>query len=164
MERGFKNLLSSQGYNHLQKRFGIALAILIIALILFSSYFFLYYTQPVATGQKFIISMSNCKSVSWIKEDDQASWLYVIKGRAGGNACNVEVQLLKMKEGSIGSEKLQGKKMICELLKGSTQFPEKDISRCTGELKEELQDIIIQRFHSYLLENVGEIKQEFSEV
>ena len=66
-----------------------------------------------------------------------------------------------MKEGTIEADKLQGKKMVCTVQKGETQFPEKNIAQCTGELKEELQDIIIQRMHNYLLQNVGEIKEEF---
>ena len=69
--------------------------------------------------------------------------------------------ILKMMEGTIDSENLQGMKMICTVSKGETQFPEKDISRCSGELREELQDLIIQRMHNYLLKNVGEIQQEF---
>jgi len=164
IKRGLKRLFSSQGYGNLQTRVGIALVVLIIGLIAFSSYFLFFYAKPVATSQEFVDSMSYCRDVSWIKEDAQASWLYKIKGGAKGDACEVEIKLLRMKEGTIEAEKLQGKKMICTVQKGETQFPEKDISKCTGKLKEELQDIIIQRMHNYLLQNVGEIKEEFEKL
>ena len=161
VKRGLKKLLVSQGYDNLQTRVGIALVILIIGLIAFSSYFLFFYAKPVQTSQEFVDAMSYCKDVSWIREDAQASWLYKIKGGAKGDACEVEIRLLKIKEGTIEAEKLEGTKMICTVQKGETQFPEKDISKCTGKLKEELQDIIIQRMHNYLLQNVGEIKEEF---
>jgi len=159
--RDLKTFFKSQGYDSIQKRVGLALIILIIGLIVFSSYFLFFYAKPVSNSQEFVDAMAHCKRVSWVREDVQATWLYAIKGNAEGDACKVEVQLLKMKEGTIDSEKLQGKKMICATLKSETRFPEEDISKCEGELKRELQDIIIQRMHNYLLKNVGEIKQEF---
>ena len=159
--RSIKRLLSNQGYNQPQKRVGIALIILIIALITFSSYFLFFYARPVSTSEEFLDAMDSCKDVSWVREDAQASWLYIIKSGEKGDSCNVEIRLLQIKEGTIESEKLQGKKMVCMVQKGETQFPEKDITSCTGKLKEELQDIIIQRMHSYLLQNVGEIREEF---
>jgi hypothetical protein len=155
------SLLVSQGYTQPKKRVGIALIILIIALILFSGYFLFFYSKPVSTIEEFVEATNHCNDVSWVREDAQAAWLYIVKGSEKGDACKIEVRLLQMKEGTIEAEKLQGKKMICDVKKGEERFPEKDISRCTGELKEELQDIIIQRMHNYLLQNVGEIKEEF---
>jgi len=156
-----RRFFKAQGYNKVQRRVGFALILLIIALISFSSYFLFFYARPISNSAEFVDAMARCRSVSWIREDSQASWLYTIKGGAKGDACNVEVQLLKMKEGTIDSEKLQGKKMTCTLLKSATGFPEKDISKCEGELRGDLQDIIIQRMHNYLLKNVGEIREEF---
>jgi len=54
--------------------------------------------------------------------------------------------------------------MLCIIPKEEISFPEKDISRCTGLLKEEMQDLIIQRMHNYLLKNVGQISQEFERI
>ncbi len=157
---GAKKILESQGYGKLKTRVGIALIILILALIVFSLYFLFFYAKPCGDEKCFVDAMVNCKGVSLIREDSQSSWLYTIKG-SKGDSCKVEVTLLKIKQGKIDSEELQGKKMSCLVQKASSQFPEKDISKCTGVLKEELQNIIIKRMHDYLLENVGEIKQEF---
>ena len=164
MKRGLRKLFKGQGSpDILKKRVGISLIILFVALIIFTGYFLFFYPKPCTdtTGECFVDAMNNCKPVSWIKEDSQASWIYTIKGNTAGDKCEVEVKLLKMMEGTIDSENLQGMKMTCTVSKGETQFPEKDISRCSGELREELQDLIIQRMHNYLLKNVGEIQEEF---
>lgn len=157
-----RGIIKFQRYSNIQKRVGLALIILIIALVAFSSYFWFFYVRPVSNSQEFVDAMVHCKRVSWIREDIQASWLYTITGNAKGNTCDVEVQLLKMKEGTIDNEKLQGKKMTCTILKSEIKLPEKDLSNCEGELKEKLQEIIIQRMHNYLLKNIGEVKEEFS--
>jgi hypothetical protein len=139
-----------------------ALIILIVFLVLFSIWFFFFeYARPCQDSECFVESMKNCERVSWIKEDSQASWRYIILGSDTRDSCKVEVELVRMKEGTIDAERLQGEKMICKVIKGDTQFPEKDISRCSGKLKEELQDIIIQRLHNYILQNLGDIKGEF---
>ena len=150
----------------LKKRLGLALIILFIALVVFTGYFLFIYPKPCAdtNGECFAEAMAKCKKVSWVRDDAQASWGYIIKGTAQGDNCRVEIKLLKMKQGTIDSEKLQGKEMVCVIPKTETQFPEKDISRCSGQLREELQDLIIQRMHNYLLQNVGEIKTEFQEL
>ena len=157
---GAKKILESQGYGNLKTKVGIALIILVLALIVFSIYFLLFYAKPCGDEECFVNARVNCKRVSLVREDSQSSWLYTIRG-SKNDLCNVEVKLLKIKQGNMDSEDLQGQKMSCLVQKASSQFTEKDISKCTGVLKEELQNIIIKRMHNYLLENVGEIKQEF---
>jgi hypothetical protein len=41
--------------------------------------------------------------------------------------------------------------------------PEDDLSRCTGQLKENLQEIIIQKLHAYVVENLGQISKELQQ-
>jgi len=156
-----RGMIKFQGYSKTQKRVGLALVILIIALIVFSSYFLFFYTKQCDTAECFVSAIANCKRVSWIREDIQANWLYTITGDAKGDSCSVEVRLLKIKEGTIENEELQGKKMDCIILKNDIKLPEKQLSQCTGLLKEELQGIIIKEIHDYLLNSVGEIKEEF---
>lgn len=159
MERG---IFDFSHYDRKKRRVGTALVILIIALVIFTGYFLFFHERQCNTAECFVDAMKNCRPVSWIRADDQASWLYIIKSSAKNDACKIEVKLLEVKQGTIDSEKLQGESMICTMQKGETRFPEKEISKCSGVLKEDLQDLIIQRMHNYLLENVGEIKQEFS--
>lgn len=164
MKKSLKNLLNKQGYSNLRRRVKIALIILIFALIIFSGYFLFFIEGGCMDSNCFINSMTSCKKVSWIREDAQAAWRYSIKGDAAGDACDVQVTLLEVKEGTIEGSKLNGKSMVCTVQKTDTQFPEKEISQCSGLLKESMQDLIIQRMHNYLLKNVGEIRQEFTAI
>lgn len=144
----------------LQTKVGIALLILFIASISFSIYYLFFYAKVCNTGDCFAKAKQDCDRISYVKENVRGSWLYIIKG-SDGKLCNIEVQLLKLKEGTFKSEKLEGKTMICSIRKDSVKYPEDDLSKCTGILKEELQTLIIQNMHSYLLENVGELKEDF---
>ena len=56
-------------------------------------------------------------------------------------------------------EKLSGFNMVCTFPEGISTYPERDIERCHGRLKEELQKIVINRLHKYLIENLGEIEE-----
>jgi len=164
MERGiiFKEIHVRNYIPKLRKKVGLALIALITLLVIFSVYLMFFYSVPCNDKDCFDNAMLKCKKVSLIKEYEEASWLYRIIGGSGEDNCRVEVKLLKLKEGSIDSEKLQGKSMICDVLKTETR-PEQDTSKCSGVLKEELQDIIIKRMHEYILENLGEIKEEFKD-
>ena len=146
-----------------KKRVGLALIILIVALIIFTGYFLFFYEKQCEDAECFVDAMKNCKAVSWIRSDEQASWLYIIKWGLFEDNCKIEVKLLEVKQGTIESEKLAGKEMLCTIQRGDTSFPEKDISRCTGQLKEEMQDLIIQRMYDYLLTNSQEINASFFE-
>ena len=148
-------------YIKLKKNIIIALIILFLITIIFTGYFLIFYPRPCSDSQCFVDMLFNCKRASWIREDSQAAWLYTIKGNAEGESCKVNIKLLKIKEGTLDLEDLQGKEMLCIVEKGEDRYPEKDFSRCSGALKEEMQDLIIKRMHNYLLKNIGEIKEEF---
>ena len=51
--------------------------------------------------------------------------------------------------------------MLCDYPISTNGFPEDDITKCSGPLREELQELIIQRMHNYLLKNIGEIREDF---
>ena len=48
--------------------------------------------------------------------------------------------------------------MSCFYDFGIAEYPEKDLSKCHGRLKEELQRIVIEKLHSHILENLGKIE------
>jgi hypothetical protein len=160
-KRRRENLLKRQGYTN--RRLLMALVALIIAFLIFGTWYFFFYAKDCDDSACFIEAMKVCSRVSWLKEDSQANWRYNIIGTAPNQSCKVEIELVTLKEGTIDAEGLQGKKMICNVRKGETDYPEKDTSRCTGPLKEELQEIIIQRLHNVILENLGNISEEFKE-
>jgi len=133
--------------------------ILGVFLIILGSYYLIFYPKECSDSTCFQDAKENCKRVYWVREDTQ-SWGYTILGGNNGD-CKIQVQLIESKEGSLDATKLQGEEMICLVSKGDTLAPEKDLSRCTGILKESIQEIMIQRMHNYILENLGEIKEEF---
>ncbi len=107
--------------------------------------------------------MRKCNEAVYTNDGVEATWKYNILGE-DGNACVVEVTLLQVKEGELGLEKLSGYKMECGFPKGIAAYPEKDLDRCHGRLKEEFQAIVIEKLHNYILENLGEIESGLGSV
>lgn len=158
MKRGLK-------YKRVHKRKWLSknlwfLLFVLIVISLFLIYYIFFKFSNCYTKSCFYGSLVSCNKVTWIRESDDADWFYKILEKEG-DYCKVEVKLLKLKEGKIDLERLEGEKMICGVLKNEINFPEEDISKCSGKLKENLQEIIIQRMHDYLLLNLGEIKDSF---
>ncbi|MEK6859338.1 MAG: hypothetical protein AABX54_00850 [Nanoarchaeota archaeon] len=163
MEKGVKKSSANLAKTNFSERNLIIFIILvIIILIAVFGYFLLFYYKICNDEICFFNAIDRCKKVSWIREDSQASWQYKITGIYGKTDCNIKVKLLKIKQGTIDIEKLQRREMKCIINKGSREYPEKTLLFCNGLLKEGMQEIIIQRMHNYILQNLGEIKQGFS--
>lgn len=158
---GIKEALEGQGYISLKTRIIISIVIIALAILIFIIIFLFFQPQVCNSQECFTSAISNCNKVIWIREDSRAQWQYTVLGNFDKNSCNVNVKLLKINKGDIKIENLQGSEMNCRLNKGDTRYPEENIPQCSGILKEKLQDIIIQRMHSYLLKNLGEIKDSF---
>tara|TARA_Y100000310_G_C20523406_1_gene734816 strand:+ start:510 stop:971 length:462 start_codon:yes stop_codon:yes gene_type:complete len=88
---------------------------------------------------------------------------YKIEGKSGDD-CEVNVELLQGELNNQESTKLEGHKMNCMLPYGVVMIPESDISNCHGLLKEGLQDLVIQKLHNYVVQNLGRINLEALEV
>lgn len=161
MKKGIKEILELQGYGNLQKRILISLVILIITIVTLILIIFFYSPKECQDNACFSNAIANCKRVSWVREDTKASWYYEIIGNSGDKACKVKIKLIKMNQGTIDIEELQGLEMTCIAQKSDTRFPEENMNKCSGVLKEKLQEIIIERMHNYILKNLGEIKESF---
>ncbi|MBR9706033.1 hypothetical protein GOV14_03295 [Candidatus Pacearchaeota archaeon] len=165
MSGAIKTVLEAQEYLKLKKWVGIGVVLIIMALIILAAVYLFYLpkTCPDPTNSGcFVASLEKCDKVQWTRQGNEADWTYTVIGKSGKESCKVNVKLEGVREGSSDSESLIKKQMTCIVPKSATQFPEKDISKCSGKLKEDLQDTIIQKMHNYLIENVGEIKKEFS--
>lgn len=156
-------MLEKQGYSNWVKKLIISLGILAIVLLIYISYYFFFTYSTCDNESCYFKAASKCKRYSYIKEDTDSVWLYKIVQNVDKDRCKVDVTLIKMKEGNIDSENLQGKMMTCTIFRNQKEFPEKDISTCTGLLKEDIQDILIQRMHKYILENINGISKEFNQ-
>ena len=96
---------------------------------------------------------------SFVNDKPDATWEYLIKGEADGE-CVINAKILSIKQGDADKQKLEGLDMDCSLPLGSISAPESDISRCHGMLKEEMQNLIIQKLHAYIVDNVAQISEE----
>lgn len=117
-----------------------------------------FLVEQCADLECFREEMKSCSKAKYLNEGEEATWKYEIVGKEG-DECNVEVTLLQTKVGDISTEMLSGFSMTCSIPKGVFVYPEKDLDRCHGRLKEELQVIVISRLHTYLIENLGEIEE-----
>ncbi|MBS3075980.1 hypothetical protein J4429_06015 [Candidatus Pacearchaeota archaeon] len=141
------------------------IVILVIIIIVFSFLGYnLFYSKSCKDEACFDSAINVCKKASWLKEDSESAWMLRILGKETEDYCKLNIKLLNIKKGTIDSEKLIGKEMICIVTRTEKIFPSADMSQCTGPLKEEMQDLIIKRMHDYLLKNLGEIKEEFKAV
>lgn len=88
---------------------------------------------------------------------------YTILGR-DKNSCIVNVKLLDAALPQKDLNKIQNKNMNCNLPYQVLMIPESDISLCHGELKEAFQDLIINKLHTYIVKNLGEINSDLLKV
>ena len=147
-----------------KKRISIAIIILAVGIIAYFIYFNIFSAKECRDLECYNNSLLNCKKIWVIREEDNYVWRYEILKFNDENSCNVETRLLKVKAGKLNVEDLQGKSMICRVQRVDDIFPEKDMLRCSGVLKEKLQEIIIDRMHNYIIQNLGEIQEGLKEV
>ncbi|MEM4259427.1 MAG: hypothetical protein QXS38_01545 [Candidatus Pacearchaeota archaeon] len=141
----------------------IALIVIMILAIIGAVYFGFIYIHHCSNYECWQKYMSRCSRAAFINDEPEASWRYEIKGTEG-KQCVIEVKLLLAKKGELGIEKLIGQKMTCYYPTGVSAYAEKDLTKCHGLLKEELQNIIINKLHSYILENLGKIGEELKSI
>lgn len=104
-----------------------------------------------------------CKKSFLINEDKNYVYRYEILRANENSYCDVQVRLIKIKNSTTSdSEKLEGLEMICKINRFEDILPEKNMLSCSGKLREELQEIIINRLHNVILENINKINEEFS--
>jgi len=166
MQENKKELLEKEKDKFFGKKIKIiliALIILIIIFVIFLIYVFIIKSDSCENERCFFNSLKDCKKVYFVKEDSEYSWLYSISKEVSKDLCEVKVRLLEIKKESSDSKILENKEMICIVPKTTKDFPENEISRCSGILKEQLQDLIIQKMYDYLLTNVQEINKSFFE-
>jgi len=141
-----------------KKRMRTILIVLFAAFVIVFIYLNFIYLPKCQNYECWQEYMTKCKRASFVSEQTEASWGYVIKGKVD-DTCSIEVTLLLAKKGELGITKLVGNKMTCDYPIGRATYPEKDLSMCHGLLKEELQTLIINKLHAYVLENLGQVAE-----
>ncbi len=136
----------------------------LILLLVLSSALALYSTFKPTTCETlecFQDQMVVCGPATFINEEREASWGYEIQ-RLTKDGCLINVKLLQAKEGELGLRAFEGNSMLCTYPRGVVAYPDKDMSLCHGELKEDLQGLVIEKLHGYIIKNLGDIKEEFA--
>ena len=137
--------------------FAIAIAAVAVAAAL--AYSFLY--LPVCKDEAcFKDALWKCNKAEYLNVQENATWLYKIKGLSFGE-CEVYVKAVSINTDAETGAALQGKEMNCyipEKFLGAF-MPEKRIEYCHGLLKEEMQRLIIEKTHLYIIQNIGQINE-----
>ncbi len=79
---------------------------------------------------------------------------YNINGLKEGY-CDVNVKFIRSYWRSNSFNILNGKSMNCDIPYGQSILPEEDLNLCHGELKEGLQEMILAKLQTYILENLA---------
>jgi len=141
----------------------VVLLVLIIVVAIIAIYFSFFYVRKCSDKGCFNSALLKCSRVRYLNDVEDATWFYKIKGKKG-NECEVYVELKKLKSGTTDLIKLEGKNMICYLPFGYNREPQDNLAKCHGLLKEEMQSIIINKLHNYVINNLGEISEGLRKV
>ncbi len=142
------------------------LNLLLILAVLIAFIAVLYFTLSPVRCESFACfqdKMGSCSQATYINEEPEASFLYNIK-RKYRDKCEIEVTLLQAKEGELKLRGLEKHSMLCTYPLGVIAYPDKDLSLCHGRLKEDLQGIIIEKLHTYIVNNLGSIKEALGNI
>jgi hypothetical protein len=134
----------------------ILIPLIIIALAV-SIYFTFFFVGSCNNSTCFDKALAKCKKIKFTNMKEEVTWFYRILG-VKDKKCLVEVKSVKINLPEAKS--IENKEMICYLSRGLVIPPESDIANCHGLLKEGLQDIIIDKLHLYIAENIGQISAE----
>lgn len=109
-------------------------------------------------------TFSKCARSVYIYDNaDEATWKYEILGDTI-DGCKIRVSLMQAKKGDLSMESLKGLSMDCTLQNNQFSFPEGELKKCTGKLREELQSILIDKLYRYIIPNIGTIAENIDEV
>ena len=141
----------------------VALVVLFLAVLGAAIYFSFFFSYKCADDACFASHREKCARTVYVKEGEDTVNKYRILGMADG-LCEIEVEILEIKTGTVDKRKLEGKSMVCSATTAGNEAPESDLSQCSGLLKESIQEIMIQNAHAQIIANLGEIGEEFGKV
>ncbi|MFH1238376.1 MAG: hypothetical protein ABIH79_00780 [archaeon] len=138
--------------------------IIIVLVITIWAIWKLFFSYPICDNWNcFNTNLESCNRVKFIGESNGLVFEYIIRG-SSENICNVNIELLQGELSNQDSIKLENQEMICSLPLGVAITPESNIGNCHGLLKEGLQDLIIKKLYTYLVQNLGRINLEVLDI
>jgi len=135
----------------------IIIGVVTFIMLVIALYFtFIYY--PTCEGLAcFNGKLESCSKTHFLNDAADGVWNYKIKGKSG-KSCEIYVEFLQAKVGEVEVANLEGKSMVCFTPLGTLISPQSDLKNCHGILKEEMQNLIIKKMHSYLMDNLGAVQ------
>ncbi|MBI2628642.1 hypothetical protein HYW74_01000 [Candidatus Pacearchaeota archaeon] len=144
-----------------KRRVAGILSILFVIILILAIYLTFIYAPTCKDIACWEAKLVKCSKAKYLNDAKDISWFYTIKERAG-DKCVVNAKALTIKRGLESAMVLEGKNMDCFLPLGVITDPEINPNICHGRLKEEMQTLIIQKLHQYIVSNIGEISQELT--
>jgi len=145
---------------HLLKKW--VLIFLITSIIIYAVWFVLFSKTTCENFSCFDSKLKDCKPTIFIGGEGMIYQYEIFK--KSKESCFVDVKLLQGDLNRENSDALEGQSMVCEVPLGVAMRPEANIDACHGILKENLQNQIIQKLHSYIAQNLGKINLEILDV
>jgi seryl-tRNA(Sec) selenium transferase len=143
----------------------IAIIGLVILLFFIIGFYFYssYYYAKCEDSECFTNALVKCKRTVYDSDTTLTILRYKILGKEE-EQCEINVELLQIKRGPQELAILEGQEMRCFPDYGTLTMPESDLKKCHGELKESIQEIVIDRLHSQIVLNLGKISEEINAV
>ena len=141
----------------------VILIVIVWIIIAIAIYLTFFYHPLCKDSDCWREKLEKCSRARYINDIPDITWKYTIK-EARADKCIVIVEVLKIKQGLTKTKVMEGKTMDCSLPKGVFMIPETDPTICSGALKEEMQALIIEKLHQYILDNVGKIGEELNKI
>ena len=150
-------------FTKLYSKSSIIISIFIIIIGLGTWYYFVGFDTVVKCDNLdcYRENLLECKKSWVINEDNNYVYRYEILKDNGNSYCDVDVILSRITNGVMDSQDLEGLNMVCKINKYDDSLPESDMLVCSGRLREELQEIIIERMHNQILQNLDQINEGF---
>jgi galactitol-specific phosphotransferase system IIB component len=158
-----EDLFNNNEFSKLYSKRSIVLSIFVIIIGLGMWYYFVGFGTVTKCDDMecYRENLLKCKKSWVINEDNNYVYRYEILKDNGDSYCDVDVILSRVINGVMDSQDLEGLNMVCKINKYDDSLPESDMLVCSGKLREELQEIIIERMHNQILQNLDQINEGF---
>jgi len=147
----------------------IILPILLLLIIILALFYIGIFQKPCLDESCFKDALSNCNSAQYVKQKNNNLYVYTIFNSID-KECSIDIKLERLAPGSDPDlvRLLEGKSMSCKIPKtllAETNLDDLDniLQYCTGELKEGILELIIQKMYTLIIENLDEIVQQSKE-
>tara|TARA_Y100000310_G_scaffold140810_1_gene140232 strand:- start:656 stop:1117 length:462 start_codon:yes stop_codon:yes gene_type:complete len=147
---------------------GVFIIVVIVIIAVVAVYVTFFYHPTCSSVECWDSKLRECSRATYVNNPADVTWEYTILGKAVDEdeeeRCEVRVLAMDIKRGLKKTEILEGKEMVCYLPLGIVTAPEGNPNICQGRLKEEMQGLIIQKLHEYIVQNLGEIGEDVTSI